>query len=1305
MREMEDNQDYDQFGEEPMPGSTPVTPRTPDAGLPTPEVTANTSEFEVYQNNLLEAAANYQANQTPENTQAYQDALIARENFFASAEGTPLYQHTQAYLDNLLLQIYQDSQKDPRDRENPPVGIERLVDQALRTDIEADFWQRASQDDLNANPSDTYRGMGNALFISRVQRMFGEYRRTGVVMVAADPARPNEWSTEAAINRLGEVSFSNARAIYEYYQGFDPDDLSPADRVVHTEMLKKVIEKINELIEDADRENLLIDVRHQLTSYHKRVLENGVDLEGRRFPQEQFNPAAFEARLWSTPKFRKFARRYMGLGTFLYGEVSKSINKVADWQRLTKTQRDELVSDPRYKIDPETDIGDQEYRKVQHRRDIERLKEKKWHKETYQNEFDWARNEEELIISSWEWMLDMDADIPWEEPQATKQALDQKNAEFLRMLANAKQRLGLAEDNWSYLYCKSLGESCSSLRGIELVNKGGMDSALYFAQKWAVNFHHEPPSHYEVTVLNADVALMLDRLTKDYGAYFRGGDVVEHPETGRPEVDEIAEYRGDMEVAILSEVEGLRLKLSPMAWEKVGPDQQIWNDLSEQERKAWGDLTPDRWKNWDTLTPEQRRLWFEVERNKLLESHPVFAETKQSLDKEDGLAGLTEGSDVWNAQIEKLRSERINYLIKHREIDRNDPLVVATRTGTTEEKQKALQDFENWWNNTHRGARVRWYARKWDYVKSRIERPEDLLARVLPKEAYQPPVTISYQELPDGTIQKVETANPKSLYEAIVYPDPNDASSGWTKDDIDEVKARRRKEVAYKFKLARRVMLKDLQASWYGGARLMMTDADIAQAKAQGRYDQPIKPFFIEFQERLAAIPECRVSWPERVANNDVRYYEVDQIEYKLRSLVLFKKMSGADARKLYAPDAPLELQGKGKKIEEDRKHWVAAKRKENLVRWLQEWNPQQPEEERFYPGDAPMRDAMRKAGQATDLPIWSFHLAAADSVRRSASKYIGLHPSQNHAMAHMMELERRMMCLIEEQIMEEWQRDEMINHTGGNIDFRRLMDMARISTTGSVANDLIVAMTPRLFPLLFEMGVHDYRGLNGRIYRRNEWERRREEPWLDVLDPKDYVERVNTTEVQRKLTNGGSVGQGERLDGVLNGGPLKGGYRMADHFFKALGQEKFEMMGELKDTISLSRVERDELLEAAFKLMEPTIQWMKNRRYLENRYGKIPKSWEWENTLAWRRIQRWMLHSPKFSDEAPEGFAYAEEARSWLARQYYTFALKEDHLILHDWPMIKLPKEVLAMRRPGSIGWRKRAEDMPTYLPNLVAG
>ncbi len=1166
------------------------------------------ANFEQTQNNFSAArtAKEDPNNPDPDKDNKFLISKRERGNFFKQIVDSPIIQKAKARLDQLYKPI---SQLDPFSPEMDSAQDQLLKE--LNRDVESVVWQSTEAIGVDITAArQAVGGAGNAYYNEGIQRILKEISRKQRLPVADDSV-DGEWSPENPRSQ-----FEEARDIYLALKETDTSGYNQAQLDQYNQELTQSTDNLEALISQADQLDLFLEVHQQLGNFHQIVFEG---TRGGINEQRNFDANDFEKQLWLAPKFRSLAPKYKGLGIFLYDQVRKSILKAAKIESLTNDQRQkfEVSRDPRYVLDQSGDIGDREYEKVHRQRERERWKEIKWGKPRgLYLEFDWARNEEELIASMWEWLIYMEGEIRAEDAQEVKADLDQKSAETQRMLAEAKIRLGLADNNPSYLYCKSLAESCEDLRGCELVNKGGFDYFIYYVKKFNANFHHEAINHYDVTTLDPDVAIMLARMSGQYKAYYRGGEVMDHVE-GRQEVGEGREYRREIENEILTEVEGLQLKLTG-------------------------------------LTGQQ----FEIAKAELLENHPVFVETRRRRDQEDGLLGLT--GEAWESRVDTLIRERVVYWVKQGFLPQDS---LNNITGTSAEQRTKLRKIVEDWNNSHAEGRDVWFPRKWDYVAKRITKPEQLLHRALPEEAYLPPIN------PDGS------QNPYSLYEPIQF------KGDWTQEDITQAKSRRRKELQYKFLIARRTMLKDLMASWYGGTRLIMKPEDVAQAKTQGRYSEATKPFFIEFQERLAAIPEGKVSWPERVANNDVRDHELDQIRYKLKAMVLMKKIP--------------------EQVQSQINSGSAQEQKNKLIKWMNEWNAAQLEEERFYPGDAPMRDQLRKIGMAHDLPMWTLHLASSDDVRKSISRRIGFHSSQNHDMAHMFELERRMMRLIEEQIMEEWQRGEMINHFGGNVDLRRILDMARMTTTGSIANDLIVAMTPALYPFLWEMGCKDYREFTGLIKRRDEWEAK-EESLLDVLDPKEYVERVEAGENGRKLSSGGSVGD-KRVDGILNGGPLAGGYRMAGAFRTILKEDSFDLFGKLKKGINLTRLQRNELLELSFKILEPTIGWMKNRKSVENRYGKVPKSWEWENTLAWLRIQRWMFRSPKFSDEAPQGFAYAEEARSDLAIEYYDTAFKEDHLILHGWPQIKLPKEVMVMRRPESTSWRKRAEAMPTFLPNLT--
>ena len=1359
---------------------------------------------------------------------------------------------------------------------------------------------------------------------------------------------------EAAEIRTNPSLFQRATLRYEYYRSIDPSTLSPDDQARYPELLKNAVDDMERLIKEANDSYLLLDVNEALETRYKIDVEKSRRITDEDRSRRQFNPAEFEHNLWNEAKFKKYQSRYGGIAVCLYREVSKSIEKAA---KIGSIPEDVLrvigEKNPLYKFDFDRNIGDVEYSKVRDKRERERLDEVKWHQTEYGHlKWDWARNGQELKETVWDWLLYLESEVNAEDNPRVHENLTETRRYSLQYLKEAKYRLGLADDDPDYLDCKSTLEGGIALRGIDMVRVGGFEWFMYWNRDFAANFHHKRPTHYDKTVLDPEVALILHRLTARKGAFYRGGEVVD-TRSGyqRIIVGDINEFRGAREADICAEVEGIQLVLTKEyreAQEKGNPkakaayerarvallnshpifiairerldreedginegvrdlgrdrwgnkvqfDQVTTNDLESIERRfhylvaegfinrtdadnlhlgteqeqrnrliAWVDQWnqdhpndqwfPAEWKTWDERFKDdevterefqlikerlqnltQRRLIdqtnlpaIEEKLNELVEKGEINSRVADELltagTPKEQMGRLmrwvsrwnqdhphdqwfppveptpARNREIWGENVAAgevsireidLINERLQFLLKGEVItqevfdnirngtpeERRDRImkwvnqwnqdnpVLDNRifdeiqhTGTEQEVKKYLIDSVNDWNKKHPSRDTLWFARKWDYCERMFKKPEDLIAIGLPDEAYENPEN-----------------NPYSLYKKI------DLSQMSFKE-----KERRRKAISYKFKIARRTTLKDLYGSYVGGVRLIMSDEDVEQAKAQGRYAETVKPMWVEVEERVAAIPSGKASWDERSKTGDIKLGELREVEGRVNYLLAggFINQEEADtvlrkveeARKRYdyqandkskaykyddvCPDLKnnqivqklradihqinLEIFKNGPTRQnqemtiqmsrlkrnqlENQLNEVEDKVKEIKIavgQWVNNWNMFHPDDQWRPEGGGlmPVRDGLKKIGMAWDLPSHSFQLASADSVRKSVIPHLKhlnaaewdddghiveldrpLDLRDNQALARIMECQIRVERQIERQIHTEWPRSSgIINDQGDNIDERRIIDLADILSTGSYVYDrefnILATLYSGVFSLHRRMGLQNYNQLTAFIKRRDPWELRKEEPYLDVLDPRTHLDEVDGGENIRKFLSGASGQKGEpRNRGMLNQGIASGGFEVADWMVTKLNPADVDRTKTLKQDQSLDRVRGDELFKLVGKYAEPLITFMKLRDYLEGTYRGVTRRWEMENLISLvEGFIPWFLKSERATGAPPNNFNLTPQAAqslqtlrmlvSFLEENQLIPATKKDDRGLPILPDVPLPANVYRMSRPS---WQRQ--------------
>lgn len=337
---------------------------------------------------------------------------------------------------------------------------------------------------------------------------------------------------------------------------------------------------------------------------------------------------------------------------------------------------------------------------------------------------------------------------------------------------------------------------------------------------------------------------------------------------------------------------------------------------------------------------------------------------------------------------------------------------------------------------------------------------------------------------------------------------------------------------------------------------------------------------------------------------------------------------------------------------------------------------------------------ALKKLGLANNLPMWSSYLANDDTTTAWFSETMGIPADEKQELIALVEEERRQLRAVEDQVAEEFMKGKTkegwrkrINYTGGNIDLRKIWDARYMfSTSGGVlAPDLVPYIDLGIYDMLWEMGCEDFREFTGWVKRRDEVEVYYQPVW-NVLDPIDYHRRLNEAEMLRKALAGFTTKEGKKVSGFLNS-PLGGAYKLKGafidrniinsdmanciRFHNAVAEAGDVSAGELErlrqgtydDFDSMTPVARDKFFELCMERLQPLIEVMENRSYVENRLvnKEDTSNYLYDNTLLWYAFRRWLRTSSEYAKK----FNFAPHARTELAIRFYQISLEELHLIL----------------------------------------
>lgn len=324
--------------------------------------------------------------------------------------------------------------------------------------------------------------------------------------------------------------------------------------------------------------------------------------------------------------------------------------------------------------------------------------------------------------------------------------------------------------------------------------------------------------------------------------------------------------------------------------------------------------------------------------------------------------------------------------------------------------------------------------------------------------------------------------------------------------------------------------------------------------------------------------------------------------------------------------------------------------------------------------GTFPIRDKLRdEFGVANIFPSLSSYLVNDDATMAWFAPLFGKTPDDKVALIQMLEKERRTYRKVIDGIVADFMKSKdgngyrkRVNHKGGNIDIRKVLDSRFIiSTSGGVgATDLVPEMDLGVHDLFLEFGQEDAREFMGWVKRRNEVEFQYQSIW-NILDAIDYWKRLNGAETLRKIIGGGDLGEGKKVPGFLNG-PLNGAYQMRDFLDEGpnFWDGKKHPNGTFDDFFrQLSKVGHDKAIKVASGILEPLIQVMEGRKYVENRMSQFSSNgnWKYDNTLLWYAFRDWVRNSAEFKKD----FDYADEARSDFAILIYENVLDANYLIL----------------------------------------
>lgn len=524
---------------------------------------------------------------------------------------------------------------------------------------------------------------------------------------------------------------------------------------------------------------LLGDVREYACSFYSQVRSSPP--QQRLMNLRQIKTPDFEVDFWTHSRHREAASQFRGIRNFYFSSFWEAFEKDIEGQPLDLQK-----------------VGDREYLAIKNEREAARLKEPKFRRErnAYADEFHWAENRQEMVMSVHEWLASVEKELPEESAGKVADFINEKRRDGLGMLSrlrvrlNAEFGLNIDVDDSIYKRMRKLLEARLNVLGGQLVNRGGWDYYIAYFGDFAVNF----VDHYDAIYLEDSlIPAALHKLGENDGIYWRGCEPnVERPSDGEVRAfqnraeERIVDFLSTHELAIKTRVERILWLL------KNSPEDKLKEFKQELMRRGLPEDIDGR--EYD----DQYKLVFAIERDEFLRTNSAFQKTRQRYDAQEGLRGLTDEE----------RMRRIQEIIRSK-IQEVDPQFLAKILGDERQQDRELW---RWVEGYNKGRSDKWFPSTWDRIRLSIDRPEKVLSRALSQEEFE------------------------SMYEAVNF-------EGMSQKAVEALRQERKERAQQALEVAKRTQIFFGVASRYGGTRLRITDenGDVVA----------IKPKFAEVRDRI----------------------------------------------------------------------------------------------------------------------------------------------------------------------------------------------------------------------------------------------------------------------------------------------------------------------------------------------------------------------------------------------------------------------------------------------------------------------
>lgn len=805
--------------------------------------------------------------------------------------------------------------------------------------------------------------------------------------------------------------------------------------------------------------------------------------------------------------------------------------------------------------------------------------------------------------------------------------------------------------------------------GVKMLEAGkaGFEGYVGFLEQFGYDFNEHHDAMY---LMNRKAAIAHSVLAENDGDIFRSGD----EDLDKPLHGETLTYREKKEI---------RAK-------KFAAEHEIYvTDDDFRERHHDGYTFDDNIE--ELLLADQRGMIRALSINdpdKRAEAvvrtnarTAVFGRIKARLDKEDGLAGLTD--DQRRDEIRgRIRSEidALGYEKLGNEID---------ALPNQDAKDKALWEWVHHLNHERHERRMEsWFPSQWDMVRLSIDKPQKLLDRALRKKAKVSDgrgntVVINELRAMLEESEEIYTYNFNGQVGSIDYKGLTEHQIGHKVDHIPGLTDLQRRELKEDIKFERE-------------QRIVEADRAVRNGRTYATF--------------LGA--EAR--WGGLVAR------VVDE-----SGQVKMKTISGMARDILSAKIAAEEAE-----IEAKTQAAIQVLIQNNPGLTPEQIEEKTIEQRRLFRRHTTFAatHGLKEIGLVEgNLPVWNYYYYNDEEMIKAFAPLVGYTDSDKPELHQLLDRGRRELRAVYDYLAEQYmdgrvfmvRKDDQLViedpngnqktfdeeiydrarniNKGGNLTLRRLFESRfMISTSGGVeVADLISKIGDLgIYDMLWEHASEDLQEFHGFIKRRDEAELRQQSYWNidEWKDAVSYAQRLKAAPEGSAALTGGKVG-GKSVPGILNE-PMSGAYKYRDEFIKDSswldGSEEFihhmdfrdprnkwvanlqHRIDDLDSENKLLPEEKDRLVEIGAGIIGPLITLMDARNYVMNRAGRAPKNWKLDNELLFQQYAKELLKRSPLLDEAGTqiqkwgaetlgalGLDYAIQGRSLLAVAFYDAILR----------------------------------------------